>query len=329
MSAYYAQGKAELLQKVVVNATYTVDEGYDYDNWNGGEWGHLVRLSIPAELFLEALNNLEEVQTKIAADLNRIAMCAHERVSAVTVEQTAAADIARWREKSGALITLQRSVKEMADAAERLWTKGYVRAFLSHKADDKKQAAELKSSLSNMGISAFVAHEDIEPTREWQDEIELALSTLDVCVALLTSQFHDSKWTDQEVGIAIGRGVPIVAVRLGQDPYGFIGKFQGVAGADKTSDDIAVELMSCFMANEHLRQRMAVALVCRFENAVGYVDANRLVKHIEALPSLSPDLIQRLENSPNQNRYIARAWAVQNRLPSLIGRLRGNEQGNP
>ena len=103
-------------------------------------------------------------------------------------------------------MTLQKSEKEMSDAAERLWTNGYLRAFLSHKAEHKKEAAELKSSLTDFGISAFISNEDIEPTKEWQDEIELALSTQDVCVALLTKS-GNSKWTDQEIGIAIGRGV--------------------------------------------------------------------------------------------------------------------------
>lgn len=30
------------------------------------------------------------------------------------------------------------------------------------------------------------------------------------------------------MGFAIGRGVPIIAVKLGKDPYGFIGKFQAL-----------------------------------------------------------------------------------------------------
>ena len=52
---------------------------------------------------------------------------------------------------------------------------------------------------------------------------------MDAFVALLTEGFHDSLWTDQEVGFALSRGVPILAVRLGKDPYGFIGKFQALS----------------------------------------------------------------------------------------------------
>jgi hypothetical protein len=49
---------------------------------------------------------------------------------------------------------------------------------------------------------------------------------MDGFVALLTTEFHDSDWTDQEVGYALARRVPIISVRMGRDPYGFLGKFQ-------------------------------------------------------------------------------------------------------
>ena len=100
-----------------------------------------------------------------------------------------------------------------------------LRIFISHLAVKRKFATELKSSFSKFLISSFVAHDDIEPTREWQDEIEGALASCDVLVALLHPEFHTSNWTDQEIGFALGRGVPTFAVQLGTDPYGFIGRF--------------------------------------------------------------------------------------------------------
>jgi hypothetical protein len=112
--------------------------------------------------------------------------------------------------------------------------------FLSHKAEVKREVAQVKEQLSYFGLSCFVAHEDIHPTTEWQDEIENALSTMDAFVALMTDNFHESDWTDQEVGYAFARGIPIVAARLGRNPYGFIGKFQGLATRWQTAGtDIA------------------------------------------------------------------------------------------
>jgi hypothetical protein len=44
------------------------------------------------------------------------------------------------------------------------WRKGMMRLFISHLASNRKFAAELQDALSVFGISAFVAHNDIEPT---------------------------------------------------------------------------------------------------------------------------------------------------------------------
>src|SRR5207244_4904937 len=115
------------------------------------------------------------------------------------------------------------------DATKRIWEDDGFRVFLSHKSDVKKETASLKERLRLFGISCFVAHEDIHPTKAWQDEIENALASMDGFVALMTENFHDSEWTDQEVGFAFARGVPMIAVRLGKNPYGFIGKFQGLS----------------------------------------------------------------------------------------------------
>jgi hypothetical protein len=116
-------------------------------------------------------------------------------------------------------------------AIQRIWgehDKGF-RVFLSHRSKSKKKAADLKERLALFGVSCFVAHQDVSPTKAWQDEIELALHSMDAFVALMTKGFHDSLWTDQEVGFAFARAVPIVTLRLGADPYGFIGKFQALS----------------------------------------------------------------------------------------------------
>ena len=96
---------------------------------------------------------------------------------------------------------------------------GMLKVFLTHLAAHRKCAADLQEALWGYGISAFVAHNDIVPTQEWQAEIETALPTCDALVALLHPEFHESNWTDQEIGFAMGRGVPVFSVRCGEDPY--------------------------------------------------------------------------------------------------------------
>ena len=62
------------------------------------------------------------------------------------------------------------------------WRKGMFRLFISHLAVHKKWASDLQEALLPYGISGFVAHSDIEPTTEWQNQIETALSTCDALV---------------------------------------------------------------------------------------------------------------------------------------------------
>lgn len=107
------------------------------------------------------------------------------------------------------------------------WKPGYFKLFISHLASFKKQISQLKIELEKYGISGFVAHENIEPTKEWQDEIEKGLFSMEALCAVLMPDFNKSKWTDQEVGVAVGREILIIPIRRDMDPYGFIGKYQG------------------------------------------------------------------------------------------------------
>lgn len=100
---------------------------------------------------------------------------------------------------------------------KRIWQDDGYRLFLSHKADVKKEVTKVKEQLGIYGVSAFVAHTSIKPTLAWQSEIESALYSMDALVALMTKGFHESYWTDQEVGFALGRHVPVIPVKLGRD----------------------------------------------------------------------------------------------------------------
>jgi hypothetical protein len=96
-----------------------------------------------------------------------------------------------------------------------LWTPDQLRLFVSHTSSQKTAVHGLKGALAFSGVDAFVAHDSIEPTKEWQGEIEQALATCDALIAWLTPDFHSSLWTDQEVGSCVGRGVMIIPARVG------------------------------------------------------------------------------------------------------------------
>lgn len=84
---------------------------------------------------------------------------------------------------------------------------------------DKGRMSAMKSALTSWGISSFVAHEDIQASREWRDEVEAGLETMQVMVAVVQPGFKESDWCAQEVGYALGRKIDIIPVRAGVDPF--------------------------------------------------------------------------------------------------------------
>lgn len=203
------------------------------------------------------------------------------------------------------------------------WRKRMFRLFISHLATEKVFAAELQESLLAFGISSFVAHNDIEPTLEWQTQIETALATCDSLVALLHTDFHRSNWTDQEIGFAMGRGLPVFAVRCGHDPYGFIGRFQGFNGTNKTANALAKELFEAYRKNKQTQKRMAEVLVSLFEESGSFALAKARIGYLEDLEVWDSSFVHRIEAAAHSNSQIGGSWGVPERVQQLAKKWAG------
>lgn len=145
------------------------------------------------------------------------------------------------------------------------WDPDAFRLFITHTHANRTFAGRLRTVLKYGGIDAFVAHDNIEPTREWQDEIESALNTCDALLALLTKDFAQSKWCDQEVGFCVARAVLIIPLRMPDDPYGFIGKYQGLTqGASEQPYSLAPRIFDLLARHDLTRIRMVRPVVQRY-----------------------------------------------------------------
>lgn len=200
------------------------------------------------------------------------------------------------------------------------WRKGMFRLFVSHLSAHKAFAAELQEALLPLGITAFVAHNDIEPTLEWQAQIEMALATADSLVALLHPQFHSSNWTDQEIGFAMGRGLPVFAVRFGHDPYGFIGRFQAFTGHGRQPPTLARELFDAYRKNKQSRSRMAEVLITLFEESRSFAEAKARVGYLEDLSIWKPGFTPRIEAAIEANSQISGSWSVPERVAAIAAK---------
>ncbi|MBE7548459.1 MAG: toll/interleukin-1 receptor domain-containing protein [Planctomycetia bacterium] len=292
LSRLYAQEGKKLQQSIIVNAQVRVNEGWSYNNYlNGETYGHALYLAVPETLYLRLVKNRDVLQQQIREDINKLHNIQNEYIEVVFLEMEVTDD-QDWRKESGLLMIGKRTIS--SEVASWVWGNEGYRVFLSHKNEVKKETAQLKEKLNLFGISGFVAHEDIHPTKEWQSEIENALFSMDAFVALMTEGFHDSFWTDQEVGVAFGRGVPIISVKLGNDPYGFIGKFQALSCSWDTA---AKEIVKILVKHE----RMLNAYITAVENCSSYDNGNILSEILPCIDKLSNQQVNRLVAAYNEN----------------------------
>lgn len=202
------------------------------------------------------------------------------------------------------------------------WRKDMLKLFVTHLSSHRDYAATLQESLLSYGISCFVAHNDIEPTREWENEIQTALTTCDALVALLHPKFHASKWTDQEIGFAMGRGVPVFCVRLGEDPYGFIGRFQAFNGGTKKAPIVAKELFDAYRKNKQTQNQMANVIIAMFVESNSFAMAKWNMGLVEELEVWDTAFPARLRSALKHNSQVSGAFGIPERLEVLIKKWR-------
>jgi hypothetical protein len=203
-----------------------------------------------------------------------------------------------------------------------MWKPDHFRLFICHVASHKEVAHLLKQELEKVQVSCFVAHDDIEPTREWQDEIAESLRTMDALAAILSPDFHSSNWTDQEVGFAIGTGRLVLPLRLGLDPYGFIGKFQGYHIAGIGYPTVAQEIVKILSRHGQTALKMASALVKRFEESWTWDSAKATMSLLEECAVIDEALLTRIEETGNRNSQVRDAFGVLARIRTLAAKHR-------
>lgn len=184
------------------------------------------------------------------------------------------------------------------------WRNGYFRMFISHITSKKQQASNLKTALEEYGITSFVAHEDINPTREWQKEIQRALNSMDCMSAMLYDGFHESNWCDQEVGIALGRSITVLPLILDYDPYGFLGEYQGIKIKGLRPVDLAKKIFTILCDNSNTRSKYLSCLTNLFLSSNSKEDAIKWLKLIEQIPNTDVDFWKYIQSHANENEIL-------------------------
>lgn len=142
-----------------------------------------------------------------------------------------------------------------------------LKIFISHRDTKKVEAKQLATSLEGYGISCFVAHDSIVPMTLWKHEILKALHQMDAFVCFITDDFYTSEWTNQEIGYALAKDVPIYLFSHdGTDPCGFKLDTQAI----KTG---SITLIDCIKRDFVKHLAVKQAMLTAFTEAVRFQDA--------------------------------------------------------
>ncbi|SEI17122.1 MULTISPECIES: toll/interleukin-1 receptor domain-containing protein [unclassified Leifsonia] len=205
------------------------------------------------------------------------------------------------------------------------WTELPIRVFLSHKWEDAEWVTALRSNLAKYGISAFVAHKDITPSKHWREVIKAGLRSCHMMVAVLHDDFHTSQWCDQEVGWALGRGIPIATVRRtlefdrGED--GFLEEVQDIqldpgkaSGEMRAAQEIFRAAIRTVKPPELVRRAIAEALV----TSPSFENSRNLFPAIQRQDQWEQESLDRLKYAVQTNRQVYEARVTDQPLPALI-----------
>jgi hypothetical protein len=187
-----------------------------------------------------------------------------------------------------------------------------MRAFISYSHTDKVLAAWVKSQLVSFGIDVFLAHEDIEPSREWQEEILRQLRICELFVPILTPGFDSSSWTDQETGFALCREILIIPLSAGEIPHGFVNKYQAFPLKNlKDPIGFRTRIVEILARNPTTRKELLNLLIEIFGNSNSFDEAGLnmdwLIKCKKYLTGKERNRIVELAASNEQIHYSFRA----------------------
>ena len=288
----------------------------DYDNWNGGTYTYCLKLELPTAVFAAHHAKIPKLEQDF---LDRISTFdrafENENLSQVTIIPT-----------STSYTTKRKSNQHLSPEIEHLWTNGYFRLFLSHLADHKVAVHALKQDLRPFGIAAFVAHDDIQPSKQWQSEIELALCSMDALAALVTPRFTESHWCDQEVGWAFGRGISVIPVRLGSDPTGFAGKYQAISGSLEYPQFLARSIFDALRSKPETQQIIYRSLPLALLHATSFRESIDLAKWISEFVHYTPQDKKLIWQACETNDQVFNAHKVKSSLYAHIGSPPGPQE---
>lgn len=307
---YEGQNKT-LLASIARSAPIFIQEEYSYDNWDGGLCGHALTLYLSDELFTQIAGSEQRnsIAEQLRDDFNTAsASVVGESIDAVFIELFSDNDPECKQ-------AVQPNEIVISDSdADSVWSSGQLKLFIGHKASDKVVVSELAKMMEGYGVACFVAHEDITPTKKWQKEIETALRSMDALLVFLTDDFADSDWTDQEIGVAFARGIPIIPLKLeSKDPYGFFGDIQAIRGDINNITQSASSVFEILVEHFDKDGKIKDVTISALVSSQSYLTTMEAFARLEQVSKLTEKEIDLLIEGFNRNDQLSGCIGINNR----------------
>lgn len=151
--------------------------------------------------------------------------------------------------------------------------------FISYSSKNKQYCDEIKNSLKQIGLEGFLAHEDINISREWENEILNQLKQSDIFIALLSDDFKKSDYCSQEVGMTLQKGAMIIPLSIdGTESFGFLSKYQS-----KPFNNISQMQEEIINYYPHAMISILIKHLSNFEYGWDYNKCNKILRLIRTV----------------------------------------------
>ena len=192
-----------------------------------------------------------------------------------------------------------------------------IKIFFSYSTENRKEVGRINRNLEGEVFKGFLAHEDINPSREWQDEIHRNLRECDVFIPYITKKFKESKWTDQECGIAYAHSKLIIPLEVELAPYGFINKYQSLKFDPEYILSGTVKIVQTILDNKRFGD-LKELIIEQFIGSKNFDSANVFSSILKDYPTFSEEEVKRISKGSFKNNQVLGAFHAQSFLKKII-----------
>lgn len=295
----------EELIKIILSKYKIIEEAYCDNDWNNTTH-HEIKFWVEQGLFLQLLDRKRSICDELTREINQLHN-SNDECFYVKIE-AANNDAPDWRTNFEALLPVRKDIIILDSELHRIWGDSYLYApkvFISHRDTQKPYAKKIKDALAPLGVCCFVAHMDIEVSDEWLKTIDKAMRTSDLFLPLLTEDFFESIWTNQEIGFAYGFGIPIISIKSPKDPTGFISPRQGLRWKRNESFPTMNFFKVLFEAPYvpgKLKEKIKDSMIKTLEKSGDFSTCNLIAMTLEYWDNISDLQLGAIVNAYNNNR---------------------------